>query len=38
MDKTRASSIRQHIINAQLNKIQLMARSKIKKSQSDIDD
>ncbi len=25
MDKTRASSIRQYIINAQLNKVQLMA-------------
>jgi hypothetical protein len=38
MDKTKGSSIRPHIINAQLNKIQLTARSKIKKSQSDIDD
>ncbi len=38
MDKTRASLIRQYIINTQLNKAQLTARSKIKKCQSDIDD
>lgn len=38
MDKTRASSIRQHIINAQLNKVQLTAPPKIKKCHSDIDD
>lgn len=38
MDKTRASLIRQHSINAQLNKVQLTARSNIKKCQFDIDD
>ncbi len=38
MDKTRASSIRQHIINAQLNKVQLTTPQDKKLSQSDIDD
>ncbi len=38
MDKTRASLIRQHIINAQLNKVQLASPQDKELSQLDIND